>query len=331
KHHPKPSLLKENKSVSDDNGASRAWILWSRADASRGGLASPQIHQIETVELGGLRSSVSLVGLAPQVRWSTDLEWVDEIYLLDPGVLVLVLDRQDETDRCLPVFLPRPRCPSSYGLRRWISPALIPNESSLEGCSSSCAFFAPDDLFIPAISASLVPFYCGSQRIQILHDNIILKLHCTHLKVRFGISTKFVDHAGRPKLSFVVDGPPKVCDVLDECDRVAQRLFLQSSSTSDWRPLVTRKNGYWNFPTIRIRIPTLVTGEGASYATEIYQKEAVSGAEQKLSFSRFHAAELDALFTPGKFIDAFISLDPFDYQQNAGIRLVAEKVVIRLP
>ncbi|GAB2220999.1 hypothetical protein Droror1_Dr00012160 [Drosera rotundifolia] len=206
-----------------------------------------------------------------------------------------------------------------------LSPAL------LEGCSSSSAFLAPDDLFIPAVSASLVPFYRGSQRIQILHDNIILKLHCTHLKVRFGISTKFVDHAGRPRLSFVVDGPPKVCDVLDECDRVTQRLFLQSGSTSDWRPLVTRKNGYWNFPTIRIHIPTLVTGEVASYATEIYQKEAVFGAEQKLSFSRFDAAELDALFTPAKFIDAFISLDPFDYQQNAGIRLVAEKLVIRLP
>ncbi|KAL9258745.1 hypothetical protein AKJ16_DCAP25919, partial [Drosera capensis] len=139
KHHPKPSLLKENKSVSDDNGASRAWILWSRADASRGGLALPQIHQIETVELGGLRSSVSLVGLAPQVRWSTDLEWVDEIYLLDPGVLVLVLDRQDETDRCLPVFLPRPRCPSSYGLRRWISPALIPNDQL--GVSTSESYY----------------------------------------------------------------------------------------------------------------------------------------------------------------------------------------------
>ncbi|KAL9266022.1 NEN2-like protein [Drosera capensis] len=206
-----------------------------------------------------------------------------------------------------------------------LSPAL------LECRSGSSAFLAPEDLFIPAISASLVPFYRGGQRIQILHDNIILKLLCTHLKVRFGISTKFLDHTGRPRLSFVVDGPPEVCDVLDECDRVAQRLFLQFSSTSDWRPLVTRKNGYWNFPTIRINIPTLVTGDVASYATEIYQKEAASGAEQKLSFSRFDAAELGNLFTPGKFIDAFISLDPFDYQQNAGIRLVAEKLVIRFP
>ncbi|GAB4860789.1 Protein nen1 [Ancistrocladus abbreviatus] len=106
-------------------------------------------------------------------------------------------------------------------------------------------------------------------------------------------------------------------------------LFLQCGSTSEWRPVVTRKNGYCNFPTIRLHIPTVVTGDTAKYATEICQKEAASGAEQKLLFSKFNPAELDALFSPGTFVDAFFSLDPYDYQQNAGIRLVAKKLVIQ--
>jgi hypothetical protein len=63
------------------------------------------------------------------------------------------------------------------------------------------------------------------------------------------------------------------------------------------------------------------------YATEMYQKD--SGIVQRaLVFSRFDAAELDPLFTPGTFVDAFFSLDPYDYPQNAGIRLVAKKLII---
>ena len=62
------------------------------------------------------------------------------------------------------------------------------------------------------------------------------------------------------------------------------------------------------------------------YATEMYQKD--SGIAQRLVFSRFDAAELDPLFTPGNFVDAFFSLDQYDYPQNAGIRLVAKKLII---
>ncbi|XP_021860649.2 protein NEN1 [Spinacia oleracea] len=196
-----------------------------------------------------------------------------------------------------------------------------------EGCSSLSGFLTPDNVSIPSISASLVPFYRGSQRIQILHDNVVLKLHCSHLKVRFGISGKFVDHAGRPRLNFVVDVPPNVCQVLDSCDNHAQSLFMESGSTSDWKPMVARK-GYWSSPTIRLHIPTVVTGNVAKYGTEIFQKEAASGAEEKVLFSEFDAAELDRMFAAGTLIDAFFSLDPYDYQQSAGIRLVAEKLVI---
>lgn len=75
-------------------------------------------------------------------------------------------------------------------------------------------------------------------------------------------------------------------------------------------------------------VPTIVTGDNAKYGTDIFQKEAASGSEQKLVFSKFDAAELDNLFIPGNFVDAFLSLDSYDYQQSAGIRLVADKLVI---
>lgn len=58
----------------------------------------------------------------------------------------------------------------------------------------------------------------------------------------------------------------------------------------------------------------------------MYQKD--SGGMQKLVFSKYDTAELDPLFTRGTFVDAFFSIDPYDYQQNAGIRLVAKKLII---
>lgn len=74
-------------------------------------------------------------------------------------------------------------------------------------------------------------------------------------------------------------------------------------------------------------IPTAVCRDIAIYATEIYQKEN-SGSVQRLVFSKFDASELNSLFKPGTFVDAFFSLDPYDYQQNAGIKLVAKKLII---
>ncbi|GAB4845428.1 hypothetical protein Ancab_038835 [Ancistrocladus abbreviatus] len=193
-----------------------------------------------------------------------------------------------------------------------------------EGCRSS-SFLAIDDVSITSIDASLIPLYHGVRKIQILHKSVTLKLHCEHLKVQFTISTKFANHAGWPRLSFVVDAPPNLCQVLGECDYHVRSLLWRCGSTLDWRPAVTI---YRNIPTIRLHIPTLVTGDTAKYATEIYHKEAATGTEKKLLFSRCDPADLDGLFTVGTFIDAFFSLDSYDYQPNAGIRLVAEKLVI---
>jgi hypothetical protein len=76
-----------------------------------------------------------------------------------------------------------------------------------------------------------------------------------------------------------------------------------------------------------LSIPTAVNGDVAQYATDMYQKEP-SGTTQKLIFSKFDATELDTWFTPGTFVDAYLSLDPYVYQQASGIRLVAKKLII---
>ncbi|XP_057420336.1 protein NEN2 [Lotus japonicus] len=207
----------------------------------------------------------------------------------------------------------------------------LPDTSSAssvnQASSSSTAVLELDEISIPAIDASLVPSFLGSQRIELHHNGFSFQLHCTGLKVRFGISTKFVDSAGRPRLNFVVDASPSLCDVLDACDRVAQKLSSDSGSSSDWRPVVIRKEGFFNYPTIRLHIPTAVFENVALYATEIYQRE-TSGTVQRLLFSKFDAAELGSMFMPGTFVDAFFSLDLYDYQQSAGIKLVAKKLII---
>ncbi|PON68939.1 Exonuclease/helicase-like [Parasponia andersonii] len=208
-----------------------------------------------------------------------------------------------------------------------VSPDLLSTAAVYQCNNSSVEFLEPDDVSIPSISASLAQLYPGSQKIKLLHKDNTLQLQCACLKVRFGISTKFVDRAGRPRLNFVVNASPSLCRVLDSCDGIAQKLSLESGSSSEWRPVVTRKTGVVNYPTVRLHIPTAACGEIAIYATEIYQKEN-SGCVQRLVFSKFDASELNSLFTPGTFVDAFFSLDTYDYQQNAGIRLVAKKLII---
>ncbi|KAJ9140493.1 hypothetical protein P3X46_031134 [Hevea brasiliensis] len=193
--------------------------------------------------------------------------------------------------------------------------------------SGNAGFLEPDEVSVSSIRACFVTFKDGVQRMILLYEHAILQLCCHHLRVRFGLSTKFVDHAGRPRLSFVVDASPCLCGVLEACDGIVRKLFVESGSNSDWRPAVNKKPGFFNYPTVRLHIPTAVNEDGAKYATDIYQKDP-SGTVQKLVFSKFDAAELDTWFSPGTFLDASFSLHPYDYQQSAGIRLVAKKLII---
>ncbi|KAL5725864.1 hypothetical protein ACHQM5_008956 [Ranunculus cassubicifolius] len=195
-----------------------------------------------------------------------------------------------------------------------------------EGSSSNGGFVDPEEVSVPSLTASLLPSYWG-QTIQLLHKDVLLQLHCAKLRLRFGVSNKFVDSAGRPRLSIVMDSPPSLCRVLDVCDHLAQKL---STGSSTWRPVVTRKNDFFNSSTIRLNFPTVSngsTGSNSVYSTEIHQKDG-AGTSQKLVFNRFDATQLDSLFVPGALVDAFFSLDVYDFQQFAGIRLVAKKLLI---
>ncbi|XP_070050986.1 protein NEN3-like isoform X2 [Nicotiana tomentosiformis] len=191
------------------------------------------------------------------------------------------------------------------------------------GCTD---FLEPNNISISSVSLILAPFYRGTQKIQILHNNAELQVCSRCLKVRFGISTRFVDYAGRPRLSFMVDGSSDLCQLLDAIDNLAQKLNEDAGSMSEWRPVVNRKPGFMNCPTIRLNLPTVVDANISRWVTEIYQKE--SSTTQKLMFSRFDVAELDSLITPGTLLDAYFSVDSYDYQQTAGIRLVAKKLVV---
>ncbi|KAL6282222.1 hypothetical protein ACE6H2_013151 [Prunus campanulata] len=234
----------------------------------------------------------------------------------DMGPLSIEVQKELNQPDTTMVEVPVPETPNSS------SPA-----AAFESCNSSVGFLQPDEVFIPSICASLAPLYRGSQRIKLLHKDVTLQLCCRHMKLRFGIKTKFFDHAGRPRLNIVADASPNLCEVLDACDGIAQKLSVDSGSNSEWRPVVIRKEGFYNYPTVRLHIQTAVCGDIAIYATEIYQKEP-SGTEQRLVFSKIDASELSTLFKQGSFMDAFFALDPYDYQQSAGIRLVAKKLII---
>ncbi|XP_011000503.1 PREDICTED: protein NEN1-like [Populus euphratica] len=196
-----------------------------------------------------------------------------------------------------------------------------------ESCSDVLRFLELDEVSLSSIRACLVPLFRGSHRIKLFYEGAILQLRCPRMRIRFGLGTKFSDHAGRPRLSFVVDASPSLCHVLETCESIVQKVCADSDCSSDWRSVVTRKQGFVNNPTVRLNIPTAVSGDVAQYATDIYQKEP-SGTIQKLIFSKFDATELDTWFTPGTFVDAYLSLDPYDYQQTSGIRLVAKKLII---
>ncbi|KAI4326615.1 hypothetical protein MLD38_031908 [Melastoma candidum] len=203
---------------------------------------------------------------------------------------------------------------------------VTPNVVS-EGCSGSAGFLDPEEVSVSSISACWIPAYRGIQRIRLLHRGLAFQLCPTQLKVRFGISTKYVDSTGRPRLNFVVDATLALCQVLDTCDELAEKLSIESGSSSEWRHVVSRKNGFMCSPTLRLHIPS-VNADGPRYETEMYRKDS-SGKVEKLMFSQCDALEVVAAqLNPGTLLDAYISLDHYDYQQNAGIKLVTKKLVI---
>ncbi|XP_062200806.1 protein NEN1-like [Phragmites australis] len=187
-------------------------------------------------------------------------------------------------------------------------------------------FVEPDDVSPEFIKISVAPSQQFGRRTFIQHKDTPLQLCCAGLNVQFGVSAKFLDNAGWPKLSIVVEIPENISKLLEFCDDLARRSSQESGSTSEWRPLI-KKYGYMNYPIVRLNIPTTISGYSAMYSTDIYQKEP-SGNIQKLVFSKVDAANLDPLFVQGNMVDAVFSLELYDYQQNAGIRLIAKRLIV---
>ncbi|MBA0714463.1 hypothetical protein Golax_013436 [Gossypium laxum] len=115
--------------------------------------------------------------------------------------------------------------------------------------------------------------------------------------------------------------------ILDFCDAVAKKFSEDHGSSSEWRHVVIQNYSYINTPTVRLHIPTIVNGDTAQYGTEIHRKDH-SGNVQQYIFDKFDVTELSNLLRTRISVDAFFSLDTFDYQQSAGIHLVAKKLVI---
>ncbi|KAK8971399.1 hypothetical protein KSP40_PGU007733 [Platanthera guangdongensis] len=200
------------------------------------------------------------------------------------------------------------------------SPDAIRNLSSCSG------FLEPDDVLLNCITVTHTNLSPTVKKMHILHLNVPLWICCRDLVIHFGISTKFMDHTGRPKLSILVNAPESLCLVLSICDSLVQRSFRSFGSNSEWRSLI-KKNAFTNSSTIRLHIPTISNYDATTYSTEIYRREA-SGDMNKLIFSKFDVAELDLLLAPGTIVDGFFCFDTYDYQQHAGIRLVAKSLVI---
>lgn len=121
-----------------------------------------------------------------------------------------------------------------------------------EGCSSFAGFQEPEEVSTQYISAPIVPFSTWGHKILVFHRDCPLQLCCMGLRVQFGPNKKFMDHAGRPKVSIVVDAPESLSEVLGVCDKLAQISSQNSGSRSEWRPVIM-KSGYSNSSSIRLQ------------------------------------------------------------------------------
>ncbi|KAK4794853.1 hypothetical protein SAY86_012847 [Trapa natans] len=114
------------------------------------------------------------------------------------------------------------------------------------------------------------------------------------LRVKYGVTkSMYLDYAGMPKFTFVVDlDPPFVRFLMLAVKLPRNRLFSPAAP-----PYGSRS---------RIILAILLRD------CAICRKD-ISG---------------NALIRPGTFLDACFSLDPYDYMQHAGIRLVVKKLFL---
>lgn len=121
----------------------------------------------------------------------------------------------------------------------------VPTENS----NGHVEFLEADQVLPDKIRAPTVQ---SLQKAVLLYRDCPLQLSCMGMKIHFGVSPKFTDYAGRPKLSIVVDAPHTLCKILDICDQVAQASSQNSGSNSEWRPVLKRL-AHSNTFTIRLQ------------------------------------------------------------------------------
>ncbi|RZC51448.1 hypothetical protein C5167_019873, partial [Papaver somniferum] len=95
----------------------------------------------------------------------------------------------------------------------------------------------------------------------------LLRCLCLHKLIIQLQRTKRLEFAAGPE---VVDGmgiKSGQYKVFDDRDHPAQRLFVESGSNPERRPVVIRKNSFLNSSIVRLRIPTITNGDIAIYAT----------------------------------------------------------------
>ncbi|CAM0150284.1 unnamed protein product [Urochloa decumbens] len=104
----------------------------------------------------------------------------------------------------------------------------------------------------------------------------------------------------------------------------AQSESPEACSNSTWKPIIKRYGNATTRPTVRLKIATtIVNGNTAMYSTQICQKDC-NGVIPKLASRKVDTAELESL--QGNKVDAFFSLEIYDYKAKAGILLVAKRL-----
>lgn len=199
-------------------------------------------------------------------------------------------------------------------------------EAKQSDCKESEEFLEPHHISISSLRTIYEPSQWGTQKMMLLHKDLPFRMRSSNMILRYGISRKFFDPTGKPRLSLVVEPSSEICNILKVCDVLAQKSFSSFNDKSEWRPLV--KYGLGNaIPAVRIHIATIGSGETSTYSTELYRRDS-KGTTQRLAFKTVDINELDELFVYGTLVDADYDFDIYDYQQHAGIRLVARRLSV---
>ncbi|KAK4744493.1 hypothetical protein SAY87_010805 [Trapa incisa] len=130
------------------------------------------------------------------------------------------------------------------------------------------------------------------------------------LRVKYGVTkSMYLDYAGMPKFTFVVDlDPPFVRFLMLAVKLPRNRLFSPAAPPYGSRSRIIL--------AILLRDCVNIIGD----RLQNYPREETAICRKDISGN--------ALIRPGTFLDACFSLDPYDYMQHAGIRLVAKKLFL---